>query len=294
MREIPAELLTEPFTVAMAACCGVTYRQLQGKRFRRLFRNVYVAADLTVTVPVLARALTLVIPEDAVISSTAGAWLLGADVRRRGDLGVEVTMLRRSKITLAGIRPTEAYLEPGDVVDVMGARVTSPVRTAFDLARQRDLIERVVGIDAMLNRGGCTLEALSAYIADRPHWRGIRWAREALAYAEPRAQSPMETRQRMRLVLGGLPRPVAQYKLHDMDGVPFADLDHAYPEWKVGPEWDGDPHKDRWRYDNERSERIRELGWWHRRYTTLSIVSGWSAMVGAVGRALTDRGWRPP
>jgi very-short-patch-repair endonuclease len=103
----------------------------------------------------------------------------------------------------------------------------------------------------------------------------------------------METKQRMHLILGGLPRPEAQFTLYDADGFPFAVLDHAYEKWKVGPEWDGEPHSERWRSDNERSERIRELGWWHRRFTSVSINSGWQAMVDAVGRALVDRGWSP-
>lgn len=236
----------------------------------------------------------LVVPDDYVVSSTAAAWLHGADVRRKGDLDIEVTALRRSRLRRQGIRATEAYLEPGDVVEIGGIHVTSPVRTAFDLARQKDLIDRVVGVDAMLNRGGCDLAELRAYIAARPEWRGIRWAREAVTYAEPLSQSLMETKQRMHLILGGLPTPEAQYTLYDPDGVPFADLDHAYPEWKVAPEWDGDPHKDRWKYDNERSERIRESGWWHRRFTSVSIQSGWAGMVNSVRRALIDRGWSPP
>lgn len=277
----------------MAACCGVTPRQLDGQRFRRLFRGVFAARSLEITVPVLAAAAMLVLPEDAAVSATSGAWLHGADIRRRGDQDLDVTVLRRSQVGRAGIRTTEAYLEPGDIVEIEGVRVTSPTRTAFDLARQRDLIDRVVGIDAMLNRGGCKLDELIDYIADHPDWRGIRWARQAVTYAEPLSQSPMETKQRMQLILGGLPRPEAQFTLYDEHGLPFAVLDHAYPEWKVGPEWDGDPHKDRWRYDNERSERIRDIGWWHRRYTSVSIERGWDTMVNQVRRALLERGWRP-
>jgi len=208
-------------------------------------------------------------------------------------IGVDVTMLRASVIRRPGIRATAAYLEPGDVVELNGVPVTSPARTAFDLARQRDLIERVVGVDAMLNRGGCQPEELAAYIVDRPAWRGIRWAREALTHAEPRAESPMESRQRMRLVLAGLPRPEAQFVLFDRDGRFVARLDHAYEKWKVSPEYDGAPHDERWRRDNERQELIRAEGWWHRRYTSVSIEQGWDRMIAEVARALTERGWSP-
>ena len=145
----------------------------------------------------------------------------------------------------------------------------------------------------MLNRGGCDLAALAAYIDDRSWWRGIRWAREALVHAEPKAESPQESRQRMRLILAGLPRPEAQYVLLKRNGLFIARLDHAYEEWKVAPEYDGEDHATTWRHDNERHLRIDDEGWWHRGYTSLSIRNGWEDMVRQVGDALVARGWRP-
>jgi hypothetical protein len=258
-----------------------------------LFHNVYVCAAVELSIPLLVRAINLTLPEGAVVAGSTAALIHGADIRSFDDVGLDVTMLRASVIRRPGIRATAAYLEDGDVTKVDGVPVTSPVRTAFDLARRRNLIERVVGIDAMLNRGGCQLDDLGAYIADRPSWRGIRWAREAIGYAEPLAESPQETRQRMWLVLSGLPRPRAQYTLLDADGRFVARLDHAYEKWKVAPEYDGAPHDGQWRYDNERQQRIANEGWWHRRYTSLSIAGGWDTMIHEVRRALLDRGWTP-
>src|SRR5436190_2875087 len=102
----------------------------------------------------------------------------------------------------------------------------------------------------------------------------------------------MESRQRMRLVLAGLPRPRAQVPVHDDRGV-FAYIDNGYEEWRVGVEYDGEYHQDRWRHDLDRQERIRDRGWWHRRYTALDITGGWSRMVDQVGRALAAAGWAP-
>jgi hypothetical protein len=209
------------------------------------------------------------------------------------DTDIDVITLREAQVRRRGVRSSAALLEPGDVEIIAGVAVTSAVRTAFDLARRRDLIEAVVGVDAMLNRGGCSLEELTAYIESHRGWPGVRWAEKALVHAEPRAESPMESRQRMRLVLGGLPRPTAQYVLL-ADGNQFvARLDHAYEEWKVAPEYDGQPHEDRWRQDNERQQAIRDEDWWHRRYTSLTIRSGWQRMIDEVGAALCARGWRP-
>jgi hypothetical protein len=299
MRDIPAELLARPFTSKLARAAGVTARQLQGARCQRLFHDVYVGANVTVTPELLASAVSLVLPAGAVVGGTMAALLHGADVRRWGDTGIGVIVSREAQIRRRGIRARAALLEPGDVVVIGGIPVTSAVRTAFDLAGTRNLIESVVGVDAMLNRGGCRLEDLTAYVASHRGWSGVRWADAALIHAEPKAESPMETRQRMRLVLAGLPRPEAQYTLYAAPTVLVprkvfvARLDHGYEEWRVGPEYDGEPHADQWRADNERQERIRGLHWWHRRYTSLTIQSGWGGMVDEVGAALVAAGWRP-
>jgi very-short-patch-repair endonuclease len=293
MRDIPAELLARPFTAPMAEAVGVTARQLRGSRCRQLLRGVYLGADVQATTEILAAAVALIVPPGAVIARTTAALLQGADIGYAGDRVIDVLTAREDQIRRPGIRSRAAHLDPDDVIEVMGIPVTSPVRTAFDLARRRDLIEAVVGVDAMLNRGGCDLAELAAYVDDHPGWRGVRWAKETLRHVEPKAESPMESRQRMRLVLGGLPRPEAQYTLYDVNGLFVARLDHGYEKWRVSPEYDGDPHKDRWRYDNERQQAIRDLGWWHRRYTSYSIGSGWGRMVAEVRAALLERGWQP-
>ena len=290
---MPDELWFAPFTVRQARAAGLTARQLQSDVWRRVLRGVYVNPALEDSLQLRAEAVKLVLPDDAVVGLTAAAFLHGADARVRTDAPIEVIAQRGDQIRRVGIAATSALLEPGDVVELCGVPVTSPARTAFDLARRKNLIESVVGVDAMLNRGGCILEDLTTYVAEHRGWRGVRYADAALLQAEPLAQSPMETRQRMRLILAGLPRPRAQVPVTDEYGAPFAFIDNGYEEWKVGAEYDGEPHKERWRYDLERGERVRDRGWWHRRYTSLHIGSEWQFMVNQVGNALRERGWRP-
>jgi len=159
----PDALLHGPFTTAMARDHGVTSKQLRGAGWRQLVHGVHVAAEIPDSLELRCAAVRLVLPDDAVVGLTAGAWLHGADVRDRRT----------------------------DTVAVWGVPVTSPTRTAFDLARKRDLIEAVVGVDAMLNRGGCDLDELVRYVATHRGWRGVRYADAALLHAEPLAESPM-------------------------------------------------------------------------------------------------------
>lgn len=232
------------------------------------------------------------LPDDAVVGYTAAAWLHGVDIRDRRLLDVEVIAQRGDQIRRAGVAASSALLEPADVTEVLGVPVTTPVRTTFDLARRKDLIEAVVGVDAMLNRGGCDLDELTAYTASHRKWRYVRTVDEALKHAEPLSESPMESRQRMRLVLAGLPRPRAQAPVTDASGFVFAYIDNGYEAYRVGADYDGEYHGEQWRHDLERQERIRDHGWWHRRFTSLHIRSQWSVMVDQVGRALVAAGWR--
>jgi hypothetical protein len=290
----PPELLAGPFTVAAARAAGLTDRQLRSSCWRQVCRGVYVPADLPDSLELRVKTVSLVLPDDAVVGHTAAAWLHGADIRESAAALIEVIGQRGDQIRRRGTKAFSALLEPGDVVEIMGIPVTSPVRTTFDLMRRADLIEAVVGLDAMLNRGGCDLAELAAYVDTHRRWRGVRYADEALRHAEPLSQSPMESRQRMRLVLAGLPRPRAQVPVDDGAGRVFAYIDNGYVEWQVGADYDGAGHAERWVYDLERQERIRDRGWWHRRYTALHIRSGWPQMVRQVGAALVAAGWRPP
>ncbi|HVT22304.1 MAG TPA: hypothetical protein VHC43_11265 [Mycobacteriales bacterium] len=293
MSSIPKPLTYGPFTVSFAGAVGVSARSLQSKKYQRLFSGVYADARLDVTTELLARGIGLVLPKGAVVGGTTAALLHGADVRRLGDDLIYIVTARADQIRRRGVRSSAALLEPSDVTEVHGVPCLSAVRVAFDLARDRRLVEAVVGVDAMLNRGGCRIDHLKAYVADHPGWRGVRFARAALGFVEPLSESVMESRQRMALVLAGLPRPRAQVELADSSGHFVARLDHGYDEWKVGLDYDGEVHAEHWRQDLERQERIRDLGWWHRRYTSLEARGGWGQMVAQVRAALRVAGWRP-
>ena len=93
------------------------------------------------------------------------------------------------------------------------------VRTIGDISARLRLTEAVVIADAALHSGRTTLEKLSAWAAAHHGRPGIKRLREVIRYAEPLAESPMESRLRMVLVLGGLPRPRAQVEIRDAKSV---------------------------------------------------------------------------
>lgn len=290
---VPEELRAGPFRRSVALAAGLTDDHLRSNAWRRLLHDVYAWHELPDSIALRSAAAALVLPPGGVVGYTAAAWLHGVDVRTSPAASIEVIVPRGWQLRRQGLRATSALLCAADVVTVGGIAVTSPERTAFDLARRRQLVEAVVGVDAMLNRGGCCAAALSAYVGDRAGWRGVEYARAALRHADSRSESPMESRMRMALVLEGLPRPECQVPVVDAYGEVFAVLDLGYERWRVGADYDGEPHEGRWRYDLARQERVRDAGWWHRRFTSADVRVGWSYSVRQVRAALLRAGWRP-
>src|SRR5207253_2829732 len=112
--------------------------------------------------------------------------------------------------------PHRAPLPEEDLVEINGLLVTNPLRTVYDLVRgfdlhkgaQRyDVVEAVVAADAFLHARLITPEELMEFQKDRRWPNGLRVGR-VLELADAGAESPMESRLRMVLVIdAGLPRP---------------------------------------------------------------------------------------
>jgi len=150
-----------------------------------------------------------------------------------------------------------------DVLDLGSLRVTTMARTAFDLAR-RDVAEGVVALDAMWRTGVLSPEELLEFAAGKKGLRGIRQVAYVASLADRGAQSPMESRLRMVLVLeAGLPKPETQLEVPDDYGGVLATLDLGYRRPKAGAEYDGKDHdtkRNRIR-DSRRHNRLKGAGW---------------------------------
>ena len=81
-----------------------------------------------------------------------------------------------------------------------------------------------------------------------------------LRLTDRRSESPMESRTRMALVLGGLP-PAVQHPVVIRRRRYYLDL--AYPERRVAVEYDGADHRtqERARRDLEREAALVSAGW---------------------------------
>lgn len=224
-------------------------------------------------------------PARAVFSGRTAAWLHGLDFPPCDPIQVSMPM---NSLTshLARVALRRSDFGEDEVSVVRGFRTTSRVRTVADVARHLDVVEATVILDMTLHRRIVGKGPLREWIDSHAGFRGIGVLRRALELADHRAESPMETRLRLLLILAGLPRPALQVSLRDNRGIFLARPDLYYPIHRLAIEYDGATHRDSLAVDNRRQNRILEAGYRLLRFTAGDVLTTPAATARMVCRAL--------
>ena len=182
----------------------------------------------------------------------------------------------------------QSALTPDEVCMVGPYRVTTPLRTAYDLGRRLELVHAVAAVDALARIGNF---APSTLLHGPIGARGCRRLPEVVALADPLAESVMETRLRIVLVDGGLPRPVSQFSVRTAGGILVARVDLAYPRARLALEYDGSHHFDGEfsRRDRRRDLALDELDWQTMRFTGDDVLRTPQDTVRRVRHRLQER-----
>jgi very-short-patch-repair endonuclease len=267
----------------------VTPGTLRGSSFLRLHPDVYVRApkadapDLTLR----SHAAYRYVEGAGVLSGYSAAELLGASCGPR-DAPAEVTVPHRGQRATAGLLVHRTDLAPGEMQDLDGVRVTTPMRTAYDLARRDDLVEGVVAVDALSRTHEFDPDLLLHFAVHHRGTRGNDQIATVLAHADRRSGSPMETRLRMLVLQAGLPRPEVQWVVQDDQARTAVWLDLAYPEYMIGVEYEGAGHTepDAVLRDIARYTGLVDKGWRIYRYTKHDIRYRPTRIIAQLTRAL--------
>lgn len=292
MAELPIESaeLIGPFTRAQARMAGLTDNHLESARWRRVFHGVWVPAEVPDTRELRLAAARLVVPDRGVLCGLTAASIFGADVRRLDELDVHVGFAKGERIRKRpGLAVCQETLDPGDITRVDGVQITTPLRTAFDCLRLLRGAERLVVADALTHLGLVDLDELRRYFASKRRLRNLRIGEGLLDVVEPLTESPMETRLRVVLLDGGLPKPKAQHEVRTSTGRLLGRLDLAYPEARLGVEYDGADHWLQRREDDRRRTSIREEDWEVLVYSSDDVYKTPIATSGEVARHLRAR-----
>lgn len=267
---------------------GLDRWHLEGSSWRRLGPSVYAWAGLADKPELKLEAARLRLPPTAVFSGRTAAWLHGLDVVACEP--IEVTIPKGTGVSArSGLVVRRAVVAANEVVSCRGMRATSILRTLSDLCIRLTVTEAVVIADMALHAGLTGLADLQSFGLSRAHRVGVANLRRVASLADPAAESPMETRLRMVLVLGGLPRPRAQVSLHDSRGRFLGRPDLYYPDHRLGLEYDGGIHRASLADDNRRQNRLLEAGIRLLRFTAGDVLHNPDSITTQVGAVLSSR-----
>jgi hypothetical protein len=241
--------LDVPFTASQALALGVGPRVLRRLAregvLRSPFPTVYVDSAAPDDPDVRARAASLVLPPDAVVTDSAAAWLHGVDTQTPGERLVPepLQVFRQAghtRMRKRGCRGGERRLPPQDVEHVGGVPVTTRLRTALDQGRLLPRHRAMWALDALLATGGFSKAALLASVERFKGYRGVVQLRELAPLADPGSQSPGESMLRLRWTEAGLPPAETQVPIYDRLPTPRAYVDVGNAQARFGAEYDGE------------------------------------------------------
>ena len=276
-----------PFVGAEAVAAGLLTPSQLRHRYRAIYRGVYVprAHEPTLHERIVGASMST----GGVIAGVAAAAMHGAKWID-DDVAVEVVGSARPQ---RGLLVRDEVLRDHEVMMRRGVAVTTPARTAFDLARRLHRNKAVERIDALMNASRLDIEDVVLIAKDHPRARGLKRLREALPLIDGGAESPPETRLRLACIDAGLPCPTTQFVVYDEDGSYVRRLDMAWEEFKVAAEYDGAQHltdRDQYVLDVRVNRVLQRLQW----YVVHAIKEDHlPEIVEQIRTQLLARGWRP-
>jgi hypothetical protein len=232
--------------------------QLNCGVLQKIWHGVYGRGELTPGLRLRGLDLATGTTVAACMGTAAAAY--GFDTEQRRDLHVLNPEGRRLRST----GDLVVHRRDGAPLTVVAQRpATTPAWTAIEVARSLRRPRALATLDAALRSGTCTRDDLQRALERQSGRRGIVVAREMLGLANPLAESPMESEARLVMHDGGLPPPVLQYEVVDLNGRLWR-LDFAWPEHRVAAEYDGlDWHSgpEAFFNDRQRTAALQDVHW---------------------------------
>ncbi|MEV4627401.1 type IV toxin-antitoxin system AbiEi family antitoxin domain-containing protein [Micromonospora sp. NPDC049523] len=267
-------------TREQALAAGLTVREIdrlcRGGRWRRLARAAYLVE--VAPSPLAARRARI---RAAVASfGELATAVLGTAAELHGLAGLRTDP--RIHVSVPGpaarpLRPRDPAVvvhqlvtPPEQVGTIGGIRTTTAARTAADLLLRVDRFSAVSMLDSALHQGAITEPDLLVVRAMLARRRGAVSARHHLGQADGRAESPLETRVRLRCVDGGVAPDELQHPVRDEDGYLLAVGDLAWLRERIIGEADGaavHATPEALYRDRRRQNLIANAGWRVLRFT---------------------------
>lgn len=227
--------------------------------YTALHPNIYLHNAATPTVTTRAYAAWLWSRRKGIIAGRAAAychgvyWAVGA---------APIEMIGTHGRPERGVVIRDERISADEIIGYGQLSVTSPARTAFDLARHLPRAEAIAVLDALSARAGVTVEQVQALVDRYPRARGLPAARQVVPLMDGGARSREESALRLTLIDTGLPRPATDIRLEDRYW--SARIAMGWEWAKVGVSIDQAPEDGYSAVQRlETEELIQRLGWIH-------------------------------
>ena len=244
---------------------AIRQRKLTGHQlrthYRAIYPDVYVSRYVELSFNDKALAAWLWSERRATMAGLAAAALHGS---RWIDDDEPVELIWRNTNPPSGLVVRNERLEDDEITDVNGLTVTTPARTAYDLARHLPRDEAIARLDALMHATPFSVEDVLMLAKRHRGARGLRRLRVALPLVDGGAASPQETRLRLLFIDNGFPWPTTQIPVVDERGCLVRMLDMGWEEFMVAAEYDGDQHRTNrkvYAKDMKVHRKLIELGW---------------------------------
>ena len=276
-RDLPWSLRTVPsFTRRDADRQGVHWRRLLAADLEQPFHGIHRhATGSEPTIRMLAEAYAKRMPHRQVFSHETAAELWGIPLpRHAADPGAPLHVSVPAGSAVPAARGIRGHVLRFDRIGVRvhrGLRLVDPATAWIQLGGRLAEDDLVAAADFLITgsesydgrRPLCRRAQLEAALTVHAGCRGAASLRRALALARWGPLSRRESLLRLDLVRNGFPEPVPNLRVLAPDGSLVAMVDLAFPEFRVGLEYQGDSHRapTAWRRDLRRLERLADAGW---------------------------------
>lgn len=243
--------MTDPFLGSEALTARTLTRYELRSRYVALHQDVYVPKDAALTAVLRAKACWLRSRRRGILAGFSASAMHGA---KWIDPALPAAIIDTNRRGTAGADVWEERIDDDEIAVIDGIRLTTPARTAVDLARRLPLDAAVAAVDALAQATELKMADVELLVDRYSGRRGIKPARAALALVDGGAQSPKETWLRLLLMRAGFPRPQTQIAVRNEWGWAEAYLDMGWEDIKVAAEYDGDQHR------SDRRQYVKDIG----------------------------------
>jgi hypothetical protein len=258
----------DPFIGSEALRTGRLSPYALRSRFVAIYPDVYIAKDTEVSAITRAKGAFLWTGRRGVVAGRSAAALHRA---KWVSAGQPAQVLWGNRRAPSGIQVWSHSAADDEIALMDGVRVTTPARTALDIACRYPIGEAVAAIDALSRATHLKMSDVELLAARYKGRRGIRRAVEVLDLVDAGAGSPRETWLRLLVIRHGFPRPRTQIQIFDEFGSRVAVPDMGWEDRKLALDYDGEHHRDpvQFNKDIRRHDTLTELGWTDIRVTSL-------------------------